>query len=114
MTSAEAQRELNAAENETKRQFSSYVNCALRVGSQTEKEAIKYERIVTAALIGGFCLLGTIFLFFRGWMILFGIILIGIGIFSGVLYNKSANEKIRKIQSDKNTLENSINNNSNY
>ena len=114
MTSVEAQRELNAAENETRRQFSSYVSYAMMIGSQTEKEAIKYERIVTAALIGGFCLLGTIFLFIGGWMILFGILLIGVGIFSGVMYNKSANEKIVKIQHDKQNLENSINSNSNY
>ena len=85
MTSGEALRELNAAEDETRRQFSSYVSYAMMVGSQTEKEAIKSERIITAAVIGGSSVLGTIFLLIGGWMILFGILLIGIGIFSGII-----------------------------
>ena len=114
MTSGEALRELNAAEDETRRQFSSYVSYAMMVGSQTEKEAIKSERIITAAVIGGSSVLGTIFLLIGGWMILFGILLIGIGIFSGIMYNNKANEKIAKIKNDRQNLENSINSNSNY
>ena len=114
MTSVEAQRELKTAENETRRQFSSYVSYAMMVGSQTEKEAIKSKRIITAAVIGGSSVLGTIFLLIGGWMIFSGILLIGIGIFSGIIYNNKANEKIVKIQHDKQNLENSINSNSNY
>ena len=114
MTSVEALRALNAAENDTKRQFERYASSARIIGSQTEQAAIKNERIVTAALIGGFCLLGTIFLLIGGWMILWGILLIGVGILSGVLYNKGANEKIRKIHNDRQALESGIDNNSTY
>ena len=114
MTSVEALRALNAAENDTRIEFDRYVSSARVIGSQTEQAAIKNERIVTAALIGGFCLLGTIFLLIGGWMILWGILLIGIGILSGVLFNKNANEKIRKIHNDRGALEGGVNQNSTY
>lgn len=119
MTSGEALRELNAAEDETRRQFNSYVSYAMMVGSQTEKKAIKSKRIITAALIGGSSVLGTIFLLIGGRMMLFGILfigilLIGIGTFSGIMYNSKADGKIVKIKNDRQNLENSINSNSNY
>ena len=114
MTSVEALRALNAAESETQRQFNSYVSYAMMVGSQTEQAAKKRMWIISAAVIGGFSLLGLIFCIIGGWMILWGLLLIGLGILFGVLYINSTSDKIRKIQNDKNALEESINNNSNY
>lgn len=114
MTSVEALRALNAADNEARTQFSYYVTSASSIGQQTVQAANKTKNIITAALIGGFCLLGLIFILIGGWMILFGFLFIGLGIFIGVMYNKSVSEKIAKIITDRQNLENSINQNSTY
>lgn len=114
MTSSEALKELKAVDEEARRQYNNYVTFAISVGQQTERAAKKNMWIITAALIGGFCLLGLIICLIGGKKILWGILLMGFGILIGVLYNKSASEEIRKIISDKLNLENIINQNSNY